>query len=48
MIGTSVSSPAPGHLSDFLAKRSYGASEDLETTLKRYNWLYNHQVPQRA
>ena len=37
-----------GRISDVLATRRYDSSEDLEITLKRYNWLYNHQIPQRA
>ncbi len=37
-----------GRISDVLATRRYDSSEDLEITLKRYNWLYNHQILQKA
>lgn len=34
-----------GHISDVLANPS---GEDLEQMLKRYRWLYNHHIPQKA
>ncbi|MDI4661942.1 IS481 family transposase [Cobetia sp. BMC6] len=37
-----------GRISDVLATRRYDSSEDLEQTLERYCWLYNHHIPQRA
>lgn len=37
-----------GRISDVLATRRYTSSEDLEQTLKRYMWLYNHYIPQKA
>ncbi len=37
-----------GRISDVLATRRYVSSEDLEQTLKRYCWLYNHHIPQKA
>ena len=37
-----------GRISDVLATRRYDSSEDLEQALKRYGWLYNHHIPQRA
>ncbi len=37
-----------GRISDVLATRRYDSSEDLEQTLKRYCWVYNHHIPQRA
>ena len=37
-----------GRISDVLATRRYTSGEDLEQTLKRYNWLYNHHIPQKA
>ena len=37
-----------GRISDVLATRRYTSGEDLEQTLKRYAWLYNHHIPQKA
>ncbi|ATJ82659.1 mobile element protein [Halomonas beimenensis] len=37
-----------GRISDVLATRRYESGEDLEQTLKRYCWLYNHHIPQKA
>jgi len=37
-----------GRISDVLATRRYESSDDLEQTLKRYCWLYNHHIPQKA
>ena len=37
-----------GRISDVLATRRYTSGEDLEQTLKRYTWLYNHHIPQKA
>lgn len=37
-----------GRISDVLATRRYESSEDLEQMLKRYCWLYNHHIPQKA
>lgn len=37
-----------GRISDVLATRRYESAEDLEQTLKRYCWLYNHHIPQKA
>lgn len=37
-----------GRISDVLATRRYTSSEDLEQTLTRYCWLYNHHIPQKA
>ncbi|SFU97577.1 Integrase core domain-containing protein [Halomonas korlensis] len=37
-----------GHISDVLATRRYETGEDLKQTLKRYGWLYNHHIPQKA
>lgn len=37
-----------GRISDALATRHYTSNEDLEQTLKRYAWLYNHHIPQKA
>jgi len=37
-----------GRISDVLAIRRYHSSDDLEQTLKRYAWLYNHHIPQKA
>ena len=36
-----------GRISDVLATRRF-SGEDLEQTLKRYCWLYNHHIPQKA
>ncbi|NWO09132.1 transposase, partial [Chromohalobacter salexigens] len=37
-----------GRISDVLATRQYVSGEDLEQTLKRYCWLYNQHIPQKA
>ncbi|GGX88076.1 IS481 family transposase [Litchfieldella qijiaojingensis] len=37
-----------GRISDVLATRRYVSGEDLEQTLKRYCWLYNHHIAQKA
>ncbi|WP_027961494.1 integrase core domain-containing protein, partial [Halomonas halodenitrificans] len=37
-----------GRISDVLSTRRYVSGEDLEQTLKRYAWLYNHHIPQKA
>jgi len=37
-----------GRISDVLATYRYESREDLEQTLKRYCWLYNHHIPQKA
>ena len=37
-----------GRISDVLATRRNTSGEDLEQTLKRYTWLYNHHIPQKA
>ena len=37
-----------GRISDVLATRRYVSGEDLEQSLKRYAWLYNQQIPQKA
>ena len=37
-----------GRISDVLNTHRFDSLEDLETTLKRYNWLYNHHINQKA
>jgi len=37
-----------GRISDVLATRRYTSGEDMEQTLKRYTWLYNYHIPQKA
>lgn len=37
-----------GRISDVLATRRYSSGADLEQTLKRYTWLYNYHIPQKA
>lgn len=37
-----------GRSSEVLATRRYTSREDLEQTLKRYTWLYNYHIPQKA
>nr|WP_319941303.1 hypothetical protein [Halomonas hibernica] len=32
---------------DELMLQCYASSEDMEHTLKRYSWLYNHHIPQK-
>jgi transposase InsO family protein len=37
-----------GRIAQVLATRRYSSAEDLESTLLRYAWLYNHHLPQKA
>jgi len=37
-----------GRISDVLATRRYTSGEALEQTLKRYMWLHNHHISQKA
>jgi len=37
-----------GRISDVLNTHQFDARDDLETTLKRYNWLYNHHINQKT
>lgn len=37
-----------GRVSDVLNTHRFDFRDDLETTLKRYNWLYNHYINQKA
>jgi len=37
-----------GRIAEVLATRRYDSAQDLETTLLRYVWLYNHHLPQKA
>ncbi|GED41549.1 hypothetical protein HHA02_08780 [Cobetia marina] len=37
-----------GRISDVLATRRYESREDLEQTLKRSCWLYNHCIQQKV
>ena len=37
-----------GRISDVLAIRRYTSGEDLEQTLRRYCWPYNHHILQKA
>lgn len=37
-----------GRIADVLATHRFNSAEDLETTLMRYAWLYNHHLPQKA
>lgn len=37
-----------GRLSQVLRSHHFNSAEDLEKTLHRYVWLYNHQIPQKA
>ena len=37
-----------GRISDVLNTHRFDSRDDLETTLKRYNWLYNHHINQKA
>ncbi|WP_022950212.1 IS481 family transposase [Methylohalobius crimeensis] len=37
-----------GRIADILRTYHFRSGEELETTLRRYVWLYNHQVPQKA
>lgn len=37
-----------GRVSEVLATHRFDSAEDLEATLLRYAWLYNHHLPQKA
>jgi transposase InsO family protein len=37
-----------GRIEEVLRSHHFGSREDLERTLSRYVWLYNHQLPQAA
>lgn len=37
-----------GRIAEVLATHHFNSAEDLETTLMRYVWLYNHHLPQKA
>lgn len=37
-----------GRIADILRTHHFHSGEDLEATLLRYAWLYNHQLPQKA
>ena len=37
-----------GRIADVLATHRFDSALDLQQTLERYIWLYNHQVPQKA
>ena len=37
-----------GHIEEVLKSHHFRSGEELETTLHRYVWLYNHQLPQSA
>ena len=37
-----------GRIEDVLQSHHFRSGEELETTLRRYVWLYNHQLPQSA
>jgi transposase InsO family protein len=37
-----------GRIADVLATHRFKSAEDLEATLLRYAWLYNHHLPQKA
>ena len=37
-----------GRIEDVLQSHHFRSGEELETTLHRYVWLYNHQLPQSA
>jgi hypothetical protein len=37
-----------GRIEEVLQSHSFRSGEELETTLHRYVWLYNHQLPQSA
>ena len=37
-----------GRIAEVLATRRYDSAQDLETTLLRYVWIYNHHLPQKA
>ena len=37
-----------GRIEELLQSNQFRSGEELETTLHRYVWLYNHQLPQSA
>lgn len=37
-----------GRIADILRTHHFRSGEELETTLLRYAWLYNHHLPQKA
>lgn len=37
-----------GRIAEVLATRRYDSAQDLENTLLRYVWIYNHHLPQKA
>ena len=37
-----------GRIAEILATHRCNRAQDLETTLLRYAWLYNHHLPQQA
>lgn len=37
-----------GALADILRTHHFHSGEELEATILRYVWLYNHQLPQKA
>ena len=37
-----------GRIAEVLATHRFNSAENLETTLMRYVWLYNQQLPQSA
>jgi len=37
-----------GRIAEVLTTHRFDSSQDLETTLARYAWLYNHHLPQKA
>ena len=37
-----------GHIAEILRTHHFRSGEELEATLLRYAWLYNHHLPQKA
>jgi hypothetical protein len=37
-----------GRIEEVLRSRHFTSGEDLDRTIARYVWLYNHQLPQAA
>ena len=37
-----------GRIADILRTHHFHSGEELEATILRYVWLYNHQLPQKA
>jgi transposase InsO family protein len=37
-----------GPIADILKTHHFNSGEDLQSTLKRYAWLYNQHLPQKA